>query len=344
MSDDQHLPEPGKPDETEGRPAPETTGETPGEPTEVPAWKVPYRDDPFGTRRTLWQRVTDTLSNWWRCFWQWLRGAEPRGEPEFPLPAPVLLHEDPKEFTFPTPAYGDAYDFEISVRLDWCSRAMATGRKNRADKEEELRELVAEHRADAKERITNLIRPKARKFPPFEPALLEAELRDEGVCVELNEGEIQVHARVRVAACDEVREAMRPGWLDRLRLDSFRQSQEQQIRQMRDLRARWAELLYEALADMGEIDVARTGWLKPYPLALAEKPTDAYKFLIEMFNQRQENSQALLGKLGQAIRTSHELDVWDVMARQDSALRAVLKDLGVPVSDLRGDALLSPDE
>lgn len=323
---DHHLPPPG--------PYGPPSGGLP--PNSPPAGAPPRR-----SRNRWWRRLVGA-ARWW------LSQAKPRPEPEppmpFPVPAPVVLHRDPYRNNFMTPAKGDAYDFCIKVRFDWCSRAIATSEQERAAKEFELRQAVYWQEADVRERIKNQIRPIAREFEPYQPAELEQRLHDMGLCVELNNGELQVHARIWVEADPEVREAMRPGALDRLVKDSDRQTQEQQIARLRSLRAKWAGLLREALADMGEVDAARTGWLAPYPLALAEKPENAHERLSEMLRERRNYGDALLSGLSQTVKTHQELDVLDVVVQQDSALRAVMQTLGVPVGPRDEDLFGTDDE
>lgn len=319
---DNGVPQPGPYD-------PPSTGLTPGNP--------PAGNRPGQARR--WRRLVGAV-RWW------LSQRKGRAEPEplpFPVPAPVLGHADADD-EFPTPAKGDAYDFTIKVRFDWCSRALATTEHERAVKEFELRQAAYFQKTDVLERIKNLIRPVARRFHPYQPAELEQTLHDMGLCVELNNGELQVHARIWVEPDPEVRQEMRDGAKDRLKKDSDRQSQELQIANLRTLRAKWDALLREALGDMGEVDAERLGWLKPYPLALAEKTKDAHVLLDEMLDARRNDGRALLNHLGQLAKTNKDIDVWDVVVKQDNAVRAVMQMLGVPVDPAHEDPYGRDDE
>ena len=284
-----------------------------------------------------WQeRLAAALGHLWAAITSLFRSAADGEEPEpdaTPQIVAVRVEEDPHIFTFTTPAKGDAYDFELEVRCDWCSRDLADAADEDAVRGR-LRDTIREHRADMEERVTSAIRREARRFPPYEPAALEQALIDRGVCTAFNTGEFQCHVRARVSACDAIREKLRPGWLAMLQQEADLMVQRRHVEKLRELRPLWETLLREAMQDAGVVDIDKTGWLAPYPLALCETPAKASDYLVEVLNQRQAHSKDLLKRLGEVAETSQRLDVWDVIFETDNALRAVMKDLGVPVRDL----------
>jgi len=296
--------------------------EFPGSPETPSGWEV---------MRHLWDEAVRRV----RVVLRRLRGfpAEPDPEAErFSVPEQVLPYEPSDADIFFIPAKGDAFDFHIEVRLEWCARGRAVDSTRREPVGIEPRHLVHACREDVRVQVIDAVRLKARKVEPDQPAELENALRSDGICVNLNGGALRCHAHIHVSACDEIRERLRPQELKRIEQREETERHLEYVKQLTRLSHAWEEVLRHTLTQAGEIDAAKTGWLAPAALALAEHPENAYAHLLEALKKRQKNSEQLVDRLRDLTRQADRLDVLDFLVDSDSALRAVLKDLGVPPS------------
>jgi hypothetical protein len=279
-------------------------------------------------------------SAWWRGlagrvrwpFRRRRRGPE-RPAPPRPEGLPDLLDTDEPEetFRFQTPAKGDGYHFEVSVRCSWCVQATAYP-PHRKRRTQEIRNLVDEQRPVVRDRIQDTVRRIARYYPPYRPAEAEHAIGDElSAC--LSEGDLRVKVQVRVDVCDPVREDLRQVWKKRLVEDAEGESQKTSVQLVGELQDLWRELLLDGLQDIGEIQTAKTAWIAPYALALAQDPQEsAAEYLRKMIAHRVDHAESLLTELGELV-VDQRVEAIEFAFGSDSALRAVLKLLGVPVPD-----------
>lgn len=277
---------------------------------------------------------------WWRGlpgrmrwpFRRRRRGPE-RPPPPRPQGLPDLLDTDEPEDTlrFQTPAKGDGYHFEISVRCSWCVQATAYP-EHMKRRTQEIKSLIDEQRPVIRDRIENTVRRIARSYPPYRPAEAEHAIGDElGAC--LSEGDLRVKVQVRVDVCDPVREDLRQVWKKRLAEDAQGESQKASVQLTGELQDLWRDLLLGGLKDIGEIQTAKTAWIAPYALALAQDPQQsAAEYLRKMIAHRVDHAESLLTELGELV-VDQRVEAIEFAFGSDSALRAVLKLLGVPVPD-----------
>ena len=278
---------------------------------------------------------------WWRKklrrlarFVLFSRRRRPRVE--FTPPVELLHIDEPSEtFTIESPAMGDAYNFHIRVRCSWCVQATAS----KDEKEEmiaKIRDFIAGNRSVIRERVTERIRPIARKYPPYRPAEAEAELNREIIDC-LNDGAVQVKVRAWVDVSDPVREDLKKVWQQRLAADADGDQKKAYVDLLTELQTAWQRLLRTGLEEIGAVSEAKTSWLAPYALALAQDPKDAAGYLKGALDKRVNQTDKLLSDLGTLVMDDRVEEIEFVLA-SDSALRSLLTYLGVPVPSGNGEA------
>lgn len=257
--------------------------------------------------------------------------------PEVKWSWPILLDVDePSEmFTIESPAMGDAYNFHIRVRCSWCVQATAT-EEEKKKRIAEVRDFIARSRAITRERLEERIRPIARKFPPYRAAEAE-ELLNREIIDCLNDGDVRVKVRAWVDVSDPVREDLKKVWQQRLTVDADGDLKRAKVDLLTELQAAWQGLLLKGLEDIGAVPEAKTGWLAPYALALAEDPKDAAAYLKGALEKRVNQTEKLLNDLG-ALVTDERIEEIEFAFQSDSAQRALLTYLGVPIPSRNGEA------
>lgn len=292
---------------------------------------------PPGARRVFsagwWRRLAGRLGRPFR--------RRPHGDKLDPPPpwiGPVWLdvHEPQDSFTLETPAMGDAFNFVVRIRCSWCVQATATT-DEKERRTEEVRKFIAESRPTILERIEDTIRPIARTFPPYRAA--EAEQSINTILVGcLSDGDVRATVRARVDVCGPVREDLQKIWRDRLVIDSGGDLKKANIELLGELQESWRKLLVKGLEGVGEVKAAKTGWIAPYALALAQdSEQSAAAYLKAMVDRRVSHAEELLARLGNLV-VDERIDEIEFAFRSDSALRAVLTHLGVPVPPPREDS------
>jgi hypothetical protein len=284
---------------------------------------------------------------WWRRVAGWFRkllgkrGSELPEPPRNDLTLPSLLsvHEPQDTFTIETPAMGDAFNFVVRVRCSWCVQATAS-EEERERRTEEVRQFIAESRPSILERIEDTIRPIARSYPPYRAAGAEKEINTILVGC-LSDGDVQVTLRARVDVCPQVREDLQKVWRQRLVVDFNGDLKKAYVELLGELQEAWRELLVKGLEGIGEVQTAKTGWIAPYALALAQDPQkSAAAYLQNMVEHRVSHAEELLTGLSRLV-VDERIEEIEFAFQSDSALRAVLTYLGVPVPgprDERGNA------
>jgi hypothetical protein len=248
----------------------------------------------------------------------------------------LLDIDEPNEtFIIESPAMGEAYSFRIRVRCSWCVQAIATEAEKKR-KIAEIRDFIARSRGITRERLEERIRPIARKYPPYRAAEAEAELNREIVDC-LNNGAVRVKVRAWVDVSDPVREELKQVWQERLKTDADGDMKKAQVELLTELQGAWQRLLLKGLEDIGAVPEAKTGWLAPYALALAQDPEDAARYLKEALDKRVNQTEKLLHDLGELV-TDERIEEIEFAFQSDSALRALLTYLGVPIPSRNREA------
>jgi hypothetical protein len=276
---------------------------------------------------------------WWARLWERLRAALRRPgaddetwmpEPARPLKMPDLLdvNEPSDEFIIETPAMGDAFNFQVRIRCSWHIQATAP----EAEKEKKTAEVlnfIETSRPITRQRIEERVRPIARQFPPYRAAEAEAALNQELVDC-LKGGDVRVTVRTWVDVSAPVREDLQKVWRDRLIVDAAGDLKKAHVELLGTLQEAWKDLLLDGLAGMGAIAEAKTGWLAPYALALAEDPKHAAAYLKDVLERRVDHAEQLLADLG-ALAIDDRFEAIEFAFQSESALRALLAYLGVPI-------------
>jgi hypothetical protein len=276
-------------------------------------------------------------ARWWRDRLAGLgrRWRRPPDLPEMKLGMPTLLDVDePSEtFTIETPAQGDAFNFLIRIRCSWHVQATAT-EEERERKTAEVRAFIQDSRTITRERLEERIRPIARKFPPYRAAEAEELLNGEIVDC-LNDGDVLVKVRAWVDVCDPVREELQKVWRERLKVDAEGDEKKDYVKLLAELQDSWRLLLVAGLEGIGAVPEAKTGWLAPYALALAQDSKNAAGYLKTALKLRVEHTERLLNDLG-ALVLDDRIEEVEFAFQSDSALRSLLTYLGVPVPSRNG--------
>ena len=190
--------------------------------------------------------------------------------------------------------------------------------------------FIEESRAVTRERIEERIRPIARTFPPYRAAEAEERLNQEIVDC-LNDGDVRVKVRAWVDVCDPVREDLQKVWRQRLVVDADGDMKKAYVETPR----RAAGGVATAPAGrrpggIGAVPEAKTAWLAPYALALAQDPKNAADYLKGALEQRVDHTEKLLSDLG-AMVVDDRMEAIEFAFQSDSALRRLLTYLGVPI-------------
>ena len=311
---------------------------TPPDPLSPDGWAPPGPPQP-PPAPSLWGRIT----TWVRSRFRRRRSSgsgfvPPPAETSYVPPSSVMPDFVPREeFTLTTPAQGDAFEFEVTVLVRWELRLAAPGEPLRPADPYELAHFVGSIRPGVREVIEDRVRPVARRYPPYRAAEAEQELsRVLQGC--FRDGDLQAAVRVRVDVCDPVREELRKVWVRRLVEYGEGEICKDGVRLIGELQELWHEVLRRGLAEFGEVDASRSSWIAPYALSLAQKPEDAATSLRRMLEDRVRHAEDLLNSLSGIVNDSDHVDALEIAFQSDNALRAVLRELGVPAGDPRIDA------
>ena len=267
---------------------------------------------------TWWRELAGHLAGLFRD-----RRTEDRRAPyrSHGLPDLLDLDEPQDTFTLETPAMGEAYNFLIGIRCSWSVQGTAFPEQKKR-RTQEVQRLIARHRPVIRERIEDTIRPIAREYPPYRAAEAERAIRHElREC--LSEGELQVKARARVNVCEPVRQDLRQVWQQRLVEDAKGDLKKVSVELIGELQEAWRDLLLRGLRGIGEVQVAKAGWIAAYALALAQDPEkSAGAYLHDMIEHRVRHAEGLLTELSDLV-VDQRVNAIEFAFASDSALRAV---------------------
>jgi hypothetical protein len=295
-------------------------------------------------------------NDWWTRTWKratgplrrlWAGGPFP---PSIKMPMLLDVHEPSEEFSFETPALGDAFNFRVRVRCSWTVQATAS-KEDTKKKIAEVRKFIEESRAITRDRIEERVRPVARTFPPYRAAEAERTL-NETVSDCLNDGDVRVTVRTWVDVSDPVREDLQKVWHDRLIADSASELEsdlkkaqlqlegdlkKEHVKLLGELQDAWRKLLIAGLVGIGAVEEANANWLAPYALRLAEDPEDAADLLQDVLNRRINHAEGLLADLG-ALAMDDRIEAIEFAFQSQSVLHSLLMYLGVPIPAQNGAA------
>lgn len=283
-----------------------------------------------------WRRGLRT--GWWTRTWRRLTGRFRSTWVEDPFPPPIKMptlldvHEPSEEFSYETPALGDAFNFRVRVRCSWTVQATAS-EEEMEEKIAEVREFIEKSRTLTRDRIEERVRPVARTFAPYRAAEAEKAL-NETISDCLNDGDVRVTVRTWVDVSDPVREDLQRVWHERLIADGGSELagdlKKQHVRQLGELQGEWRKLLIAGLAGIGAVDEANATWLAPYALKLAEDPENAAGYLKDVLQRRVDHAEQLLADLG-ALAIDDRVEAIEFAFQSQSALHRLLMYLGVPI-------------
>jgi hypothetical protein len=221
---------------------------------------------------------------------------------------------------FTTPAEGDAYDFRVTVAGTWMARGQFSVKT--------FDRFITENWAEMAEVIHTTVREHARRFPPHKPAAAEASINDalrERIASTLGKqsqnagADLSLSARALVGMSEPVQKIQGEVWAQLLRRDAGFDL----AKQLGQLRTLWSEVLQVTLGD----------WTERYALQLAEEPSQTTEVVTDMLTQRRQEAERLLDDLNRTISKHQSIDMLDFVLQTDSALRAIMKTLGMPLPD-----------
>lgn len=283
-----------------------------------------------GSPRTWWTRAWRRFTGPFRLRWVTTSTR---------MPTLLDVHEPSEEFSFETPALGDAFLFRVRVRCSWTVQATASEEEKKA-KIAEIRKFIEESRAITRDRIEERVRPIARTFPPYRPAEAEKAL-NETISDCLNDGDVRVTVRTWVDVSDPVRADLQAIWHERLVAESATELdsvlKKAHVTLLGELQEEWRKLLVAGLVGIGAVDEAKTRWLAPYALALAEDPNNAAGYLKDALEGRVDHAERLLTDLGM-LAIDERAEAIEFAFQSQSALHRLLMYLGVPVPAPSGAA------
>ena len=295
--------------------------------TPVPLWRDNQVPPVRRARRIpdMWRRVLDWTARILR------RVLAHKHTLAMPTNLDARAHDE--EFTLETPAMGEAFSFKIRVRCSWSVKDNV----NQAERTRiswKVHKFIERSRIVTHARLEERIRPIARQFPPYRAAEAEDALNKELVGY-LDGGDTHVSVRVWVDVCDSVRKKLENTWTIRLEADAEGEKQKARVHFLRDLQREWQQLLIAGLEGIGAVPEAKTGWLAPYALALAENPEGAAEQLRKVLEARVDQTEKLLKNLTQ-VALDERFDAIQFAYESESTLRSLLVYLGVPVPSANG--------
>jgi hypothetical protein len=294
--------------------------------------------------------------SWWTRTWRrftgrfrrtWVRDPFP---PSIRMPTLLDIHEPSEEFSFETPALGDAFNFRIRVRCSWTVQATAS-EEEMEKKIADVREFIEKSRDITRDRLEERVRPLARTFPPYRAAEVEKAL-NETISDCHNDGDVRVTVRTWVDVSDPVREDLQKVWHERLiaesgsdldgdlkkrQLDLSGDFKKAHVALLGELQEEWRKLLVAGLVGIGAVDEANATWLAPYALKLAEDPQNAAGYLQDVLKRRVDHAEQLLADLG-ALAIDDRVEAIEFAFQSQSALHRLLMYLGVPIPAQSGAA------
>lgn len=293
---------------------------------------------------------------WWNRMWRHFTGRFRRTWVADPFPPPIKMptlldvHEPSDEFSFETPALGDAFNFHVRVRCSWTVQATASEEETE-EKVFEVREFIKQSRVITRDRLEERVRPIARTFPPYRAAEAEETL-NKAISGCLNDGDVRVTVRTWVDVSDPVREDLQKVWHERLIAESGSELEgdmkkgqmelggdlkKAHIALLSELQEEWRKLLVAGLKGIGAVDEANATWLAPYALKLAEDPQNAAGYLQSVLERRVSHAEQLLGALG-TLAIDDRVEAIEFAFQSQSALHRLLMYLGVPIPAQNGAA------
>jgi hypothetical protein len=274
---------------------------------------------------TWWRELSSRLTQPFRN----RRGDDwPGSRPPQGLPDLVESDEPQDTFTLETPALGDAHNFLIGVRCSWHVQATAP-KESKKRRAQEISKIIEEYRPVVRRRIEETIRRTARDFPPYRAAQAEDAIRSTLTeCI--YEGDIRIKVQIRVDVCEQVQEDLKKVWHERLLEDAKGDLKKANVELIEELQGMWHKLLLGGLEGIGEVKAAKTSWIAPYALALAQDPEEsAAEYLRNMIDRRVNHAERLLTDLG-ALVVDPRVEAIEFAFGTESALQALLTLLGVP--------------
>jgi hypothetical protein len=286
---------------------------------------------------------------WWRAIVAWWRLVfAPDSAAEEPRWPPVgdgrgelvTLDSDVDNWSFTTPALGEAHAFSVQANCSWSVSRPAVSAEQVGDVRRALRTALDGARAGIQRRVEDEVRRLARRYPPYRAA--EAELvigRQIETC--MGDGDIRCRIALRIDVSDAVRTELQAFWSRRMELDMNLDYSQHKADRIHEVQQSWTRVLSSGLTDLeasfggttssGVGSTSVQPWMAPYALLLAERPTDVAEVMDGMLAKRIGQGRELLADLAKVVRQHQEVDAYDVAVRSDAALRSVLQGLGVPV-------------
>ncbi|MFF3440742.1 hypothetical protein [Streptosporangium sp. NPDC002721] len=242
-------------------------------------------------------------------------------------PAGEGLHVRDEALVIETPARGDALTFTVTVWCSWCAQPKA-GRPAG-----ELWAEIDAKRMEVHRRVHDVVRATARGFDAHLPQETEEAIEEALAAAFLtpihncDDVVIKCSARAWVALSPQVLEFERG--ISQQLLESHAR--------LELTRAHVERLGKERDLWLGFLEESGKNWRSRFAVQLAEHPVNVASVMNIMENERREEADRFLTLVQSVVSAQQAVNVFDLVADSESALRLALEQLGVRLPEPSAD-------
>ncbi|MDA2806356.1 hypothetical protein [Nocardiopsis suaedae] len=285
-------------------------------------------------------------------------------EPEEPETVHLEISDDLEQFA--TPARDDAFTFDVRIRVAWSASVTCADPGERREIERAVEAFVDERKASVRGELMSRVRPLGRRLAPYQAADLERLINEDNAREHFliprrpeppRHGpaarpgrdralldapyelvDAQVHAWVD--PCDAVRRLVQDQWVEQTRRAGRQALAVQEVARLAERQEYWHDLFLRTLQRMGRVDGAQADWVAVDALRMATdadaSPGGAEAVLRDALDRRTREGSQLAQQLAGMIDAARrdEAGLLEFAFASDTALRAVLEHLGVPVEQI----------
>ncbi len=276
------------------------------------------RPDPFDT-------PPQAAVPWYRRLFTGQLGAADPAPPRFrgrdrltdpPWGPRAIEVSDSQEVHIQSPALGDAFVFEVTIHCTWLGRGHELdGRR--------LQREIRDRQQQVEALFQATVGAITREHRPHACAEVERRINEELSTHSwpVNGGaEITCRGRATVGLDPAIRDMRREAGLRSVQLDVEREATRQQVERLRDQVALWRGLLSEWTSDPTVSDA----------VVLALRPDELENIAVRPQTMVDPERERLIAEASRWLERTQELEVEEMLFGFDSALRALMRHLGIP--------------
>ncbi|MEO3973818.1 hypothetical protein [Streptomyces sp. CAU 1734] len=256
-----------------------------------------------------------------------LFGGRPDSSPPFPglpvnVPERMVVHRG-SLVSFTTPSKGDGYDFQVSIRCDWCAEGRFDG--------ETLNLAIDEYESTMPLLLEGLVREVAREFAPFRVEAAELAV-NKSLSTEMcfANGLVSCRSVARLQPAPEVLEWQRAAARELHAIEHRYAKSALQVRLLSRTAEEWRDFLAEGLVNAPQ-DEDTLSWLTPWAVLLAEQPDRAASEVGEMFQQRRRQVEDFVKLVDSQASRYQAHDLFDFVATNERNLGHAMRVFGLPL-------------